>query len=141
VNREPPRVVFDCVIFTQALINPKGPAGACVKAAESGDCVLHVSPFVFQEIRELPDKLPIRHQITPERVESLIQQISEYAIVITQVPDRYTHPIDPKDSAYVNLALATNAQLIVSRDHHLLVVQAAVPKTAHRQTCRIPEGT
>lgn len=52
---EPARVVFDCVIFTQALINPHGPAGECVKAAESGDYLLHLSPFVLQEVRELPD--------------------------------------------------------------------------------------
>jgi len=36
------------------------------------------------------------------------------------VPQRYTHPVDPKDSAYINLALATDSELVVSRDRHLL---------------------
>ena len=119
---QPVRVVFDCVIFTQALINPRGPAGECVKAAECGDCILHVSPFVLQEIRELPDKLPVRHGITADRIETLIQQVREYAIVVTDVPERFTHPTDPKDSAYINLALATNSELVVSRDRHLLTL-------------------
>ena len=40
---------------------------------------------------------------------------------MTEVPQRYTRPTDPKDSAYVNLALATNSELVVSRDRHLLM--------------------
>lgn len=119
---QPTRVVFDCVIFTQALINPHGPAGACVKAAESGDCLLHLSPFVLQEIRELPDKLSVRHGITAERIEVLIRQLREYAVVVTDIPERFQHPVDPKDSAYINLALATDSELVVSRDRHLLVL-------------------
>lgn len=122
MTREPRRVVFDCVIFTQALINPKGPAGGCLKAAESGECLLHVSPFVLQEISELPGKLPARHGLTAERVETLIAQVREFAVVVTDVPERFTHPADPKDSAYINLALATNSELVVSRDRHLLTL-------------------
>lgn len=118
----PVRVVFDCVIFTQALINPKGPAGECIKAAESGDCILHLSLFVLQEIRELPDKLPARHRITADRVDAFLQQVRDYAVVVTDVPERYTHPTDPSDSAYVNLALATDSELVVTRDRHLLML-------------------
>lgn len=36
------------------------------------------------------------------------------------MPPLYTHPFDPDDSHYVNLAVATNSRLIVSRDRHLL---------------------
>lgn len=122
---DPARTVFDCVIFAQALINPKGPAGACLKAAESGDCLLHISPFVLQEIRELPTKLDERHGVTPDRVETLIDQAREYAILITDIPEIYVHPADPKDSAYVNLALATQSKLVVSRDRHLLSLMDA----------------
>ena len=126
---DPPRTVFDCVIFAQALINPKGPAGSCLKAAESGDCILHVSPFVLQEIRELPGMIDERHGVTPDRVESLIIQVREYAIIISDVPEIYIHPADPKDSAYINLALATQSKLVVSRDRHMLaLIDAATPE-------------
>jgi putative PIN family toxin of toxin-antitoxin system len=119
---EPPRVVFDCVIFAQALINPKGPAGDCLKAAESTECLLHVSAFVLQEIRELPSKLPLRYGITAERVEMLIKQVHEYAETVIEVPEQFKHPTDPKDAGYINLALGTNSELVVSRDRHLLVL-------------------
>jgi predicted nucleic acid-binding protein len=40
--------------------------------------------------------------------------------LVSQVPNAYTHPIDPDDSSYINLAVAANADVIVSRDKHLL---------------------
>jgi len=139
VSPEPPRVVFDCVIFAQALINPKGPAGECVKAAEGGECLLHVSPFVLQEIRELPNKLPVRHGITPERVETLIRQVREYAVVMTDVTERFKHPIDAKDSAYINLALATQSELVVSRDRHLLMLMDTATAEGRSFAQQFPE--
>ncbi len=139
MTSEPVRVVFDCVIFTQALINPKGPAGECLNAAESGDCILHLSPFVLHEIRELPTKLPLRHGITVEHVETFLKRVCEYAVVVTDVPERYTHPTDPKDSAYVNLALATNSKLVVSRDRHLLSLMDVATPEGHWFTQHFPE--
>ncbi len=159
--REPVRVVFDCVIFTQALINPKGPAGQCLKAAESGDCILHLSPFVLQETRELPGKLPrfwryrtwrclqetrelpgklpVRHGVTPGRVEALIKQVREYAVVVTDVPEQFSLAADPSDAAYVNLALATRSELIVSRDRHLLVLMDPTTPEGGAFKQRFPE--
>ena len=40
--------------------------------------------------------------------------------MIQDVPHVFDHPIDPDDSGYVDLALATGTKLIVSRDRHLL---------------------
>ena len=44
----------------------------------------------------------------------------EAGTLIEIIPEVYRHPIDPDDSHYVNLALACNAKLLVSRDNHLL---------------------
>ena len=40
--------------------------------------------------------------------------------IVDDAQPLYAHPIDPADSEYVNLALAADAKLIVSRDKHLL---------------------
>lgn len=114
------RVVFDCPIFAQALINPRGPAGACITLAQSGQITLFISEYVLREIRELPQKLKPKLGVTPERVEALIADIAKYAVLISDVPATYTHPIDPDDSPYINLAIAAQARLIASRDAHLL---------------------
>jgi uncharacterized protein len=116
----PEKVVFDCPVFAQALINPGGPAAACLGHAQQGSIILSVSDYVLQEIRELPQKIKPGLGVTEERVEGLIRDLAKYARFVTNVPVFYTHPIDPDDSHYVNLALATSSKLIVTRDRHLL---------------------
>lgn len=122
MTRDPPRVVFDCVIFAQALIHPGEPSGECLNAAASGHCVLHLSPFVLQEIRELPTKIHPRLGVTPERVEALIRRICDFSILVSEVPTTYVLTADPQDSPYVNLALVTKSNCIVSCDRHLLTL-------------------
>lgn len=53
-------------------------------------------------------------------MEAFLTDVKKYATLVVDVPDVYQYPIDPKDSHYVNLALAANARLIVSRNNHLL---------------------
>jgi len=115
-----PQVVFDCNIFVQALINIHGPAGRCVQKAKDGEVKLFVSPFILAEIREIHLKTPAKYGITSEQTEELVATVAQFATLVTDVPEIYRHPFDPDDSAYVNLALKVNAQLIVSRDRHLL---------------------
>ena len=69
---DPRRVVYDCNIFTQALMNPLGPAGACVVAAIENRVTLFVSEFVLEEIRDIPNKptprsVGVTHQKAGER--------------------------------------------------------------------------
>jgi putative PIN family toxin of toxin-antitoxin system len=115
------KVIFDCNIFAQALMNPIGPAGACVQAAFNGQITLFIADFVISEIRDLPNKpTPAKAGVTPKKAEDLVQLLLLKAEYISDVPAVFAHPIDEDDSAYVNLALATDAKLIVSRDRHLL---------------------
>jgi putative PIN family toxin of toxin-antitoxin system len=120
MSEEPQRVVFDCVIFAQALISETGPAAQCLELARSGTVRLVWSDYVLAEIRELPAKLPAELLVTRERVEAFLRDVAPVAEMIDDVPDIYRHPVDVDDSHYVNLALAANAHLITSRDRHLL---------------------
>jgi putative PIN family toxin of toxin-antitoxin system len=114
------KVVFDCTVFAQALISPKGPAAACLTHAQNGILTLFVSDYVLQEIRELPAKIRPKFGVTAENVERLIQDLAKYSQVVNDVPSVFIHPFDADDSHYVDLAIATNSKLIVSRDPHLL---------------------
>ena len=118
----PPRVVFDCVIFAQALISDSGPAAECLELARSGIIRLVLSDYVMTEIRELPAKLPARLMVTSDRVDAFLNDVAPLAEIVSDVPGVYEHPIDPDDSHYVNLAIAAGATLITSRDHHLLAL-------------------
>ena len=135
----PQRVVFDCPIYAQALINPRGPAAACLSLAQNGRFLLFISDYVVQEIRELPTKLKPKLGVTPQRVEGLIHDLAKYAQPIDNVPDTYVSPFDADDSHYINLALATRSQLVVSRDKHLLNLMDQAREEARDFARRFPE--
>src|SRR4051812_27938521 len=101
----PHRVVFDCVVFAQALLSTTGPAAECIKRAREKRFELFVSSQILQEIRELPLKMSVKHQITSEKANQLADEIKLLGIMIDDVPPIYTHPTDPDDSTYINLAL------------------------------------
>ena len=102
----PARVVFDCNIFAQALINPRGPAGAAVTAAQQGQIQLYVSDHVLREILELPPKLPARLNVTDAKAMALVRDIHTYAEFVDPVPNVFQFDRDPDDAAYVDLAVA-----------------------------------
>jgi putative PIN family toxin of toxin-antitoxin system len=116
----PTSVVFDCMIYAQAMISRGGPSAACLDHVRTGELHLVWSDYVLQEIRELPTKLPARLNLTPERVEAFIADVAPFAQHVTEVTELYENPFDPDDSHYVNLAIASRADLITTRDGDLL---------------------
>lgn len=119
MNGTTPRVVYNCNIYVQALINLNGPASRCVETAREGNALLFVSPFVMAEIREIHEKLPAKYGVSAEQTDELARYVASFATIISDIPDTYLHPFDPDDSHYVNLAAKTESRLIVSRDRHL----------------------
>lgn len=117
--------VFDCTVFTQALINPGGPAGGCLTAAQKGQVRVFVSDHVLEEIRELPTKLPARLSVTAEHVDRLLLDLAKYVELMENVPADFTYDRDPDDARYVNLAGAAHARFIVTRDRDLLDLMAS----------------
>jgi len=83
----PPRVVYDCNIFVQALINVRGPAARCVEKAGAGDVALFVTPFILDEVRESWEKLPQKYGVTREQTELLASKLAAVATVLLHVPD------------------------------------------------------
>jgi putative PIN family toxin of toxin-antitoxin system len=121
MNPNPRRVVYDCNIFVQALINRNGPAGRCVTHALDGDVTLFLSHQVLAEIRDAPSKpTPARLGVTSKRVEILVERLLAVSRTILDAPTVFSYDRDPHDAHYINLALAANAELVVSRDRDLL---------------------
>jgi putative PIN family toxin of toxin-antitoxin system len=116
-----PRVVYDCNIYLQSLTSRTGPSAACIELAILEEVELYWSDAVLDEVRKLPRHPELAHLgATPERVSKLLGKLWSVALHIRDVPSVYVHPIDADDSAYVDLAVAADAKLIVSRDNHLL---------------------
>lgn len=133
---ERPRVVFDCNVFLQALARPEGPAGRCMEMALSGQVALYVSSIVMEEIRRVTayPKLIAKFRLRPNRVAALLENLPKVAVVVPNVPDLWRYDRDPDDAHYVNLALAADARLIVSRDKDLLdLMDSSKPEAAEFQ--------
>ena len=119
MNKE--RVVFDCNVYLQFLLNSNGASGQCVLLALRDEVELFVSAEVVQEIVELPSKrIGIERGLTDVAIQGFVEQLLLHAHLLEKMPVHFIHPIDPDDSVYVNLAIAANAKLIVSSDKHLL---------------------
>ena len=76
-----------------------------------------------REAREVMNRPRLRAKLTgltEERIEAFFLRLERQAFWVREVPSKFDFRRDPKDAPYVNLAVATAADFIVSRDHDLL---------------------
>ena len=119
------RVVFDCNVYFQALISLGGPAGIAFRAAESRRVHLQTSPIVLAELADVCARphLTSKFQLTEERITAFVKQVLSCAAIHHDVPELFQYDRDPDDAHYINLALAADAKLVVSRDKDLLALR------------------
>ena len=122
------RAVFDCNTLLQALASPRGPAGECIQIAIEGEIRLFISTFVVDELRDVTSRPTVvrKLRLIPERVNEFIRAIEFVGTFLDVFPEPFSYSRDPDDARYVNLALAANAKMIVSRDRDLLDVMDQV---------------
>lgn len=118
-----PRVVLDTVVFVQALISGRGSSAACVDRLKHGEFILLLSNAVIEEIREVPLRPELTRkysQLTLARVIAFLDDIVAIAILIPSPPAVFKLPRDPKDEPFINLAIAGDADYLVTwNDRHL----------------------
>ena len=122
-NRSRLQVVFDCMVYLQATISKSGPAAALFQLVDSNAIVLSVSNDILKEVRDVLSRPKIRQRnlnITDDRVDAFINRIREKATVVDKVQQHFIYKRDPKDEKYINLAITTDANYIISRDKDLL---------------------
>ncbi len=136
-----PRVVFDCNIFLQALVNPNGPSGRCKQLVDGGQVELFVSDQIIEEIIAVLNRPRIR-QLAPALtigvIKAFIEDIRIKSIFLKNIPDEFVFERDPKDSCYINLALIANAMFLVSRDRDLLDLMEKTTSSAREFQSRYP---
>ena len=118
-----PRVVFDCMVYLQAIVSESGPAAALLRSLDNDALSLFVSESVLEEVREVLSRPKIRQrnpEITDERIDALINRVLEKAVVVNDVRQHFNYSRDPKDEKYINLAIEAEVSYLVSRDKDLL---------------------
>jgi putative PIN family toxin of toxin-antitoxin system len=112
------------MVFFQAASRPGGPAARLfIEFVETGHLTLSVSDAILTEVRDVLGRPRIRAKnptITDERVEEFFRRIDKVAQKIDDVPGSYSLPRDPDDEPYLNLAIATNADYLVTWDKDML---------------------
>ena len=84
---------------------------------------LFLSPDILAEVRDVlsrPKTLRKFPALTPEAVDLFLGDLATHAKMLATVPKVYTLARDPKDEPYVDLAAASRARYLVSRDKDLL---------------------
>ncbi len=122
-----PGVVFDCMVYLQAVISERSPAFACFTLVENGQVMLHTSEAILAEVQDVLLRPALRSKfrtLTPDLVHAFLGKITTIARLAVDVPRIYSHSRDPKDEPYINLALATKSSYLVSRDKDLLDLMA-----------------
>ena len=117
------RVVSDCMVFLQGAARSAGPARACFEIVDQGLVTLCVSPEVLAEVRDVlsrPELVKRFPALSAEWVTAFVTSVADKALVVPDVPNAFVLPRDPKDEPYINLAVATQAEFLVSRDRDLL---------------------
>lgn len=136
-----PDVVFDCNILLQAISRESGPAAAALRLMEQNRIALHISKPIVQEFRRTLDYPEIRQrnpQVTVQRIESFIARLLFRGVLWRNVPHVLHLTRDPNDEPYLDLAAATEADFLVTRDNDLfsLLTDHTADAKAFRQ--RLP---
>ncbi len=136
----PERAVFDCNVLLQALLSSRGPAGRLLEAAEEKKLTLFISSYVIEELREVASrpKVQRKFQLSADMIEQFCRDLVGHATVVDVVPHVFDFPRDPDDAHYVDLAVAVNAKLVVSRDQDLLSLRDASTHEGRDFAARFP---
>jgi len=117
------RVVLDCNIILQAILNTQGASGACIQCIQEGAGDLVYSDAIVEEYRDvlsrpqLMRKFPV---LKPNAIEAFLDDLKKLGRRIDPVPHVVSLPRDTADEPYLDLAIAATASYLVTRDNDLL---------------------
>ncbi len=115
--------VFDTNTILQAVLSETGPAMVCVRSVLNGKVQLITTDEIVAELRGILARpsLNLKYpQLSGQPTLSLIDSILERASLLAQPRRILTLDRDPADEVFINLAIDSGANFLVSRDHDLL---------------------
>ena len=111
------------MIFLQAAARPTGPAAALLDLVEIDELVLLMSEACLEEIREVLSRPSLQRKfpsLTTSTVRQFLDRIQACSVFLTNVPSLFVLDRDPKDAKYIDLAILTKADFLITRDKDLL---------------------
>jgi len=117
------RIVLDTNVVVSALIWGGTPY-KLIEAAVAGDLVLCTSPALLAELRAVLTREHLASRLEGQRtsVEEALALYSALAMSVSPAAAPRLVPGDADDDHMIAAAIAANADMLVSGDHHLLVL-------------------
>ncbi len=113
------RVVFDTNIYISAFITPGGRGENAYQKAVDGSIMLYSSvPILTELARKLQDKF----KWDSDRVKAAVSHIAAVATVL-KPSERICVVADEPDNRILECAVAASADMVVTGDRHLLVLE------------------
>lgn len=125
----PPLIVLDTGIVVSALVGPEGtPHHRLLDAVAVGDVLLAVSDEFLRELSRVVGYPDVEPQIV-SAARAMRYGLDIGSTGLMRRPTRYDWPSvkDPKDGWMLDLAWASRADCIVSRDPHLTEAEMPFP--------------
>jgi len=117
------RIVLDTNILVRALTAPPGPANEVYSLIDPPH-VLIVSPFLLSELARVLryDHLRARHKLSDDQLDHLVRELERASVLVVPPAAMFPPPIpeDTDDHAVVATAIAGNADILCTRDRHML---------------------
>ena len=120
--------VFDCNVFVQSLLNPKGLAAQCMELARDRRVTLFISRETIDEFRDVifrPNIFSKLPDLNTSQIEAFINEILNISNLVRPVAKSFRLERDPKDEKYIDLAVATSSNYLISWDNDLLDLMTA----------------
>ena len=100
-----------------------GPAAALLELVEVGALELLVSDACMEELREVLTRPSLQRKfpsLSISAVQDFLDRIQACSVYSVNIANVFVLERDPKDAKYVDLAIATKADFLVTRDKDLL---------------------
>lgn len=122
-RRVRPTIVCDTGVFLQAALRPEGPAGRLLSLLDVGRVRVVLSDEGLRELIDVLHQPSIRAKnprLTDAQVAAMLQRLRTLCDLQPDAHLEFRYKRDPDDEPILNLAIASGASFLVSRDNDLL---------------------
>ena len=117
------RVVVDTNVLVSALIKIDSNPARILTLWRTGVIELVVSPEILEEVVRVLAYPRIRKYVSADEADRYIALLRMHTQVIRPAEDLHVVDADPDDDKFLALAVACNADCVVSGDGHLLSIE------------------
>ena len=121
------RIVLDTCILIAALITKNTPPDFIYQAWRKKKFELITSEWQLAEFRRVSRYQKLREYLTPSEAANMINGVKNQAVILTDLPILEISP-DPNDNPILAMAVASNADYLISGDKRDLLTLKKIEK-------------